>query len=90
MFNVLKDPQADLDYSIDWSQWLKTGDSISASTWAVAGGVSLHDSGIVGGNLTVVWVNGGTIGKTAIVTNHVVTANGRIDDRSIQFVVQQR
>ena len=35
MTTFLKDPDAVLDYSVDWSKWL-AGDQIETSTWFVS------------------------------------------------------
>lgn len=84
-----KDPHADLDYTIDWSDWLGA-DTISTSAWAVASGdVTLHDAAIVG-DLTQVWATGGTAGTIARVTNSIVTAAGREEERTLTFIIQER
>lgn len=84
-----KDPQADLDYVIDWSDWL-AGDTLNTSAWAVASGdVTLHDPAIVG-DLTRVWVTGGTAGTIARITNSIVTTGGRDEDRTLTFIIQER
>ena len=84
-----KDPNADLDYTIDWAAWLAT-DTISTSTWSVAeGDVTLHDAAVVGA-LTQVWATGGTAGTLARLTNRIVTTAGRTDDRTLTLILQER
>lgn len=84
-----KDPNADLDYMIDWSEWL-AGDTLSTSSWAVASGdVTLHDAAIVG-DLARVWASGGTAGTIARLTNSIVTTAGREEDRTLTLILQER
>lgn len=83
----VKDPQAKLDYKIDWSDWLDA-DTISTSTWTVP-------TGITGSNMsktattTTIWLAGGTAGTTYSVTNHIITAVSREDERTIKIKVKE-
>jgi len=88
----LKDPDADLDYGIDWSDWLPDGDSVQTSTWIITGPDSTLVAGVtsVDGNQTTVWLSGGTLGQVYTVTNRVVTTEGRTDDRSIGFSLRSK
>lgn len=87
----VKDPDAVLDYAIDFSAWLVAGDSISTATWAIDvapdADLAIDSSSIVGGVPTV-WLSGGTAGETYVVRCRIVTSDSRTDDRSI--VVQMR
>lgn len=90
------DPDAKLDYGFDWNDksWLGT-DTISTSTWTVipktAGDVSMvlsastHDT-----TTTTIWADGGTDGHDYTITNHIITAAGREDDRSHVLKCRQR
>jgi hypothetical protein len=86
-FAVLKDPDAVLDYSINWEPWLADGDTIATSEWIVTGPDSTLEVDSSGKSTTVttVWLSGGTLGQVYTVTNRVVTTEGRTDDRSIGF-----
>ncbi len=88
---ILKDPQAVLDYTIDWAakNWLATGETIQTSTWTVATGLT-KDSDTKTSTTATVWLSGGTAGQTYAVTNHIVTDQGREDDRTFYVVVQER
>ena len=87
----VKDPDSRLDYSIDWSAWLPSGDTITASSFTVtpvaAGGVVIDDSSF-NTHTTTVWLTGGKAGTSYTVTNHIVTAQGRADDRSITIAAK--
>lgn len=83
-----KDPDANLDYSIDWTSWL-AGDTILTSTWSVESGLSLGTETNTS-TLSTVWISGGTIGHSYIAVNRIVTTGGRTDDRSILIMVKQK
>lgn len=83
-----KDPDAVLDYSIDWSDWLDA-DTISTSTWTVETGLT---KGTVSNTttLTTVWLSGGTAGTSYSVSNRIVTAGGRTEDRTFYIEMRER
>ena len=83
-----KDPQATLDYTIDWSAWLGT-DAIATSTWVLDAGITQANASMSGAQATV-WVSGGVAGHLYSVTNRITTAAGRTDDRSILIRVADR
>jgi hypothetical protein len=84
----IKDPDAVLDYSIDWSGWLD-GDAIVTSTWSVAGGITI-DSTTNTSTVATVWLSGGSAGRSYKIVNHIVTSGGREDDRTLEIVVRER
>lgn len=85
-----KDPDATLEFGRDWSAWLAAnGDTIVTSTWIVPAGLTVVDESNTA-TVTLVWLSGGTAGSSYQITNRVVTAQGRTDDRSIQIVVLNR
>jgi len=88
--NSTKDPQAVLDYTIDWTKWLdEAGDAIATSTWIVPTGLTkVTETNTT--KLATVWLSGGTVGTNYTVTNRITTAAGRTDDRSITIRVQER
>ena len=83
-----KDPDAVLDYTIDWSSWLGD-DTISASSWTVPSGLT-KDSDSNTTTAATVWLSGGTEGVIYTVTNQITTAGGRTDERSIKILVVER
>lgn len=85
-----KDPDAVLDYVIDWSVWpLADGEIITASTWTAPAGITV-DSEDNDNTTTTVWLSGGTDGTKYLLTNHVTTSEGREDDRTIRITVRER
>jgi len=84
----LKDKDAKLDYAVDWTAWLGN-DTIDTSTWTVPTGLTkVSDSKTM--KIATVWLSGGTAGQEYTVTNHIKTAAGREDERSIIIQVQER
>lgn len=90
---LLKDPEATLDYCVDWGAEYLAGDVLSESGWTIspaeAGGLSIVTNRF---DLLVssVQVGGGVAGHIYRLTNHVVTAEGREDSRSIMLRVEKR
>jgi hypothetical protein len=91
---LLKDPDAVLDYSIDWgAEYLATGDLLTQSDWSVipdeSGGVTIVGSDFDARTSTVK-ASGGVPGKIYKLVNQVVTDSGRTDDRSVVLRVEKR
>ena len=90
---LLKDPDAVLDYSIDWGAEYLGDDLLAESEWTASpdepGGVA-----VVGGQFDAttssVKVGGGVPGRVYRLANQVVTASGRTDARSIVVRVEKR
>ena len=91
-----KDPKGVLDYALDWSQYLPTGDTITTSTWTVATvipgdptpltvGVTSHTA-----TTATVWLSAGTVGSSYIVENEIMTSGGRTDERSVKVSIKER
>jgi hypothetical protein len=88
MSDFIKDPDAVLDYSVDWAAWLDT-DTIATSVWSSPEGMTVVDTTNVATSATV-WLSGGTVGMRYRITNHIVTAAGRENDRTISIRVQEQ
>jgi hypothetical protein len=88
----LKDPDAAVDYAIDWVPYLD-GKTIVASSWSVApeeaGGAAIAEASFDGGR-TAARVSGGILGHAYSLANHVTLSDGSGDDRSIVLRVEQR
>ena len=84
----IKDPDAVLDYGVDWFRWLD-GDTISTSSWSVSAGLTAgttsHSNGIA-----TIFLSGGTDGTDYTVRNRVVTAGGRTVDRTFAIQVREQ
>ena len=86
---IHKDPNAVLDYQVDWTAWLGAGETIITSSWTVQLGI-INDSSNFSGGVTTIWLSGGTLGKEYMVTNRIVTSAGRQEARSFRVVVVNR
>lgn len=90
---LLKDPQAVLDYTIDWGAEYLNGDQLTQSVWQVTpdepAGVAVLDSRFDEG-LATVKAGGGIAGHIYRLTNEVSLGSGRIDQRTITVRVEQR
>ena len=89
----LKDPGATLDYAVDWGAEYLAEDSIAASSFTVSpvedGGAEIVRIANDFKTATVT-VGGGIAGRQYRITNHVVMASGREDERTIVLRVEQR
>lgn len=82
-----KDPNDVIDYRVDWTKWLREGDTILVSEWIVPSGIDM-DSETNTNTTTTIWLSGGTAGRYAL-TNRITTAQGRQRDRTIVIRVKE-
>lgn len=84
-----KDPEAVLDYGINFTNWLNDGDVLSAVEWDVPAGLVEEGSAFDPGGETALVLSGGTEGVEYKVTAHITTTPGNIvlleDDRTIRI-----
>ena len=85
----VKDPDARLDYQIDWSLWLAEDDEIAAHDIVEVDGVEVDASSHDANTVTLV-VSGGEAGVAAQATCRVTTAAGWVDDRTVAWRIRQR
>lgn len=84
----IKDPDALLDYRLNWRPWLR-GAVIAASEWEVPDGLT-EESSSFDDKTTTVRLSGGIAGVEYTVTNHITTDTGLEDERSFVIVAQER
>lgn len=89
MATFTKDPDATLDYKVDWSSWLGVGETISTSSFTVPAGLT-KDSESNDDTSATVWLSGGVAGERYRVTNTITTSDARTDDRSFTVMVKER
>lgn len=89
MSTFTKDPDAVLDYRVDWSEWLAEGDTIVASEFLVPAGLTL-DADLNDATSATCWLSGGVRGRTYQVVNRITTAGGRTDDRTLNIWCRDR
>jgi hypothetical protein len=84
-----KDPDSIIDYGVDWSNWLATGETIVTSIWPDIGDlVSESESNTT--TATAIFISGGTLGATYTLTNRITTNQGRTEDRSMHIACQSK
>ena len=90
-----KDPNAELDYTLDWGEYTQAGDAIDTATWS-ASTISGDPSPLVIGVATVnndkasVLISGGTAGNIYNVEFRIVTDNSKQDSRNFRIKVVER
>lgn len=93
---IMKDPVAQLVYSMDWSEWLAQGQTITSVNYTENSRVNdtaplvIESEGVQGGLVTYAEISGGAVGKTYIVTAEITTDDGSIDRRAFKILVQNR
>ena len=85
----IKDPDSKLDYGLDWTEWLESGDSIETLEWTVPSGITEVDS-LYNTTSAVIWLSAGTADENYLVLCRITTSAGRIDDRSMRIKVRER
>ncbi len=88
MRTYTKDPNAVLEYTNNWADWLGV-DTIATSAWTVPTGIT-KDSDSSSSTATTIWLSGGSAGTKYSLTNRITTAAGRTEDRTIRISVQER
>lgn len=90
-FVVNKDPDATLDYTWDWTEYLaEISDTIQSFTVTPDATLSLVGASVVSGTKVVAYISGGQVGVPASAVCRITTVDGRIDDRTIHFNIIQK
>ena len=76
-------PGSDLDYSVDWSNWLTDGETITDSDWTASAGLTLTRDAVINDTLATVFAAGGVAEQNYVLTNTITTSVGRVDSRTI-------
>ena len=94
---IEKDPDATLDYTMDWSDWLSSGDPLDQVVWTVSTITGDPRPMTLGSNTTntntgvsTVLVSNGSAGNVYTLTCRVTTDNGLIDERFFRLFVKNR
>jgi hypothetical protein len=84
-----KDPNATLDYTVDWGQWLTNETIFGTPTWVVPDGITKYSESNTVTTATI-WLTGGTVGTNYDVVCRIVTTAGRVNDQTITIKVVER
>lgn len=83
----VKDPDAVLDFTFDWTTWL-AGDTITGTPVITVESGITKDSQSNTTTAVTVWLSGGTAGTQYTVACKIQTAGGRTEERSITIWVR--
>lgn len=93
---IPKDPEAKLVYSMDWSEWLTTGQTITAVNYTENSRVNdtaplvIESEGVQAGTVTYAEISGGAVNKIYTVTAQITTDDGSIDRRNFRIKIENR
>jgi hypothetical protein len=85
-----KDPNATLDYSFDWSDWLDSGESLTSSVFTRSATALKETNTDLTTSVATIWLTNGAAGTTYTLANKIGTSAGRIDERTVNIKVLQR
>jgi hypothetical protein len=84
----VKEPEALLDYTIDWSDWLAVGDTIASGVfYLLQSGLTIEDEDVAATTHTA-WLSGGVDGQIYNVISHVYSTLGREDEKVFDIIVR--
>ena len=86
--NFTKQPVDVVDYDIDYSEWLTTGDNVQSTVVTVTPEGLTVDSVFVNDPRIKIWISGGTNGVTYKVTVTATTADGRVKQDEFRVKVK--
>jgi hypothetical protein len=90
---IEKDPNARLDYPINFADWLSSTDLLDSFTYTVnhSSSVNVYDSYLsVDRKSVILWVEGGVLNEKPSITVRITTVDGRTDDRTIYFKMKEQ
>jgi hypothetical protein len=88
--SIVKDPDAVLDYALDWTDWLGATDILIDAAWDITNGAAVESSLIHNNKVAVVWISGGDVGTQCALRCRITTVGGRIDDRTVFLKIKER
>lgn len=85
-----KQPNEVLDYDVNYSAWMVSGDEIQSATVTADAGVTIDSHTIVDGEIVKVWLSSGTDGETYKITVKAVTTNGRTKEQEFKLKIKEQ
>lgn len=94
VWETIKAPYAELDYSIDWTALHGDELSISTSLWTVDAGPSAPPTinpltTAITGFITTAMIAGGALGNTYTIRNRITLASGIKDERIFRLIIKE-
>lgn len=89
--SVPKDPDATLDYTLDWSEWLNDSENLVTADVSVEGATLVQTQ--LTNQMVTAWILGGTVGSTISLRYRITTDSSpvqRIDDRTLKLRITER
>lgn len=86
---IEKDPYAVLDYTLDWTNWMPDGDTITSVAVTADSGITI-DSTSNTDYIVTAYISGGTAGTIYNVEYKIDTTNGLKDSRNFRIKVLER
>ena len=84
-----KDPDAVVDFTRYWTDWLTGDEAIATSEWAVPTGLT-NDLATYDDDSATIWLSGGAPHHAYVITNTITTTAGRTDSRSWIITIKER
>lgn len=85
-----KDPEEVLDYQVDWSPRLVTGETLATSLFTVASGTITISSQSNTTTVTTVWLAAGTPNTVVQILNKVTTSGGRTYEQTVRLRLREK
>lgn len=85
-----KDPDEVVDYPFNWTSRLAGSDTLVSSTFFVEEGSVEIDSMALATPIATVWLSGGTLDETCLITNRVITSGGRTYDWTMKLKIKAK
>ena len=85
-----KDPDGIIDYTVRWTSWLSSGDTILSSSWALPSGDLVAVSETRTNTDAIIFLASGTVGQIYPVTNRITTNDGRQNDQTISILIEEK
>lgn len=93
---IEKDRLARLVYTMDWSEWLPAGATVSSVAYTHnsrandADPIVIHTSGVESGTRTYAELSGGTLARVYTITAAITLDSGATDRRSFRVKIANR
>lgn len=89
--SVPKDPDATLDYTLDWSDWLTENESLAGIDIEISGATLVQTQ--LTNLMATAWISGGSVGSAISLRYRITTDSSpvnRVDDRTLLINVAER
>ena len=95
---IEKDPDARLDYTVDWADWVVGNMTIANAHWTVSTIASdprplaEFSANVLtaGDHRCTVYLANGSVGNIYTITNRITTTDGLVDERFFRIIVKER